>query len=64
MNKNIKPKINSNFKKGDHKKSREIYNRICVMYCYRPKLLNFKPRYSMKNSILETIKENKNFENW
>ncbi len=63
MNKNIKPKINSNFKKGDRKKSREIYNRICDVSLAK-KLLNFKPRYSMKDSILETIKENKNFENW
>ena len=63
MNKNIKPKINLNFKKGDRKKNREIYNRICDVSLAK-KLLNFKPRYSMKESILETIKENKNFENW
>lgn len=63
MNKNIKPKINLNFKKGDRKKNREIYNRICDISLAK-KLLNFKPKYSMKESILETIKENKNFENW
>ena len=63
MNKNIKPKVNLNFKKSDRKKSREIYNRICDVGLAK-KLLNFKPKYSMKEAILETIKENKNFENW
>ena len=63
MNKDIKPKVNLNFKKSDRKKSREIYNRICDVGLAK-KLLNFKPKYSMKEAILETIKENKNFENW
>ena len=63
MNKDIKPKVNLNFKKSDRKKSREIYNRICDVSLAK-KLLNFKPKYSMKEAILETIKENKNFENW
>ena len=63
MNKNIKPKINLNFKKGDRNKNREIYNRICDIKLAK-KLLNFRPRYSLKDSIVETIKENKNFENW
>lgn len=63
MNKNIQPKVNLNFKKGDRKKSREIYNRICDVKLAK-KLINFKPKYSMEESILETIKENKNFENW
>ena len=55
--------MNLNFKKSDRKKSREIYNRICDVGLAK-KLLNFKPKYSMKEAILETIKENKNFENW
>ena len=63
MNKNFKSKFNLTFKKGDRKKSREIYNRICAVSLAK-KLINFKPIYTMKQSILETIRENKNFENW
>ena len=28
------------------------------------KIINFKPKYSLKKAIEETIKENKNFKNW
>ena len=63
MKKNIEPKINLNFKKGDRNKNREIYNRICDIKLAK-KLIKFRPRYSLRDSIVETIKENKNFETW
>lgn len=63
MKKNIKPKINLNFKKGDRAKNREIYNRICDISLAK-KLIGFEPKYSLKEAILETIKENKNPNNW
>ena len=63
MNKKIEPKINLNFKNGDRKKNREIHNRICDTRLAK-NIINFKPKYSLKEAILETIRENKNFKNW
>ena len=63
MNKKIKPIINLGFNNGDRNKSREIHNRICNTNLAK-KIINFKPKYSLKKAIEETIKENKNFQNW
>ncbi len=63
MNKKILPIVNSSFKKGDRNKEREIHHRICDTKLAK-KIINFKPKYSLVDSIKETIETDKNFHNW
>ena len=63
LTKKVNIVFSRNFNKGDRKKEREIYQRVCDIKKIK-KELNYDPKINLSDGLTKVLEQKKIYKNW